>query len=83
MGGAWVGAWCWLGGRGRGLFTLACDVINGGLLHDIIPNEAFLISANYGNKRRNLMRNKILYHRSLPFVTCMLTLDSPRFPVLG
>ena len=26
-GGAWVGARCWLGGRGRVLFTLACDVI--------------------------------------------------------
>ena len=25
-------------------------------------NEVFLNSANYGNKRRNLMRNKILYY---------------------
>ena len=30
-----VSARCWLGGRGRGLFTWACDVINGGLLHRI------------------------------------------------
>ena len=30
-----------------------------------------LISANYGNKRRNLMRNKILYKRSLSSVTLM------------
>ena len=38
-GGAWVvhgiGAQCWLGVRGRGLFTLACDVIIGRLLHEI------------------------------------------------
>ena len=34
-GGAWVGARCWLGGRGRGLFILVCDVIIGGLLHEM------------------------------------------------
>ena len=22
LGGAWVAAWCWLGGRGRGLFVV-------------------------------------------------------------
>ena len=37
--GAWVvhgmGARCWLGGRGRGLFTWTCDVIIGGLLHEM------------------------------------------------
>ena len=31
-GGAWVGARCWLGGRGRGLFTWTCDVIYNGPL---------------------------------------------------
>ena len=30
-----IGARCGLGGRGRGLFTIACDVINGGLLHEM------------------------------------------------
>ena len=35
-GGAWVGARCWLGGMGRGLFPWTCDVINGGLLHEKI-----------------------------------------------
>ena len=33
------------------------------------PSHVFLISATNGNKRRNLMLKKILYHRSLPSVT--------------
>ena len=36
---AWVGARCWLGGRGRGLFALACDIIIGGLLHVIVKKK--------------------------------------------
>ena len=32
-------------------------------------NEVFLFSATYGNKRRNLMLNRILYYRSLPYIT--------------
>ena len=40
--GAWVGAWSWLGGRGRGLFFVglgyACDIIIGGLLHEYNHN---------------------------------------------
>ena len=38
-GGAWVGAQCWLGGRGRGRFGvglgLTCDVIMGWLLPEM------------------------------------------------
>ena len=34
-------------------------------------NEVFLNSVTNGNKRRNLMGNKILYYRSPPSVTCM------------
>ena len=34
------------------------------------PNQGYsIISTNNGNKRRNLMRYKILYQRSLPSVT--------------
>ena len=42
-------------------------------------NEVFLISATNGNKRHNLMRNKILYNRSLPSVTCMFEHQLPMF----
>ena len=38
----------WVGGGGGGVQPIYKS------------NEAFLNSANYGNKRRNLMRNKIL-----------------------
>ena len=37
--------------------------------HQQKSNEVFLIPATNGNKRRNLMQNKILYYRSLPSVT--------------
>ena len=30
-----IGARCWLCERGHGLFTLVCDVIIGGLLHEM------------------------------------------------
>ena len=39
------------------------------LLHQWKYNGVYFISATYGNKRRNLMGNKILYYRSLPSVT--------------
>ena len=34
----------------------------------------YIISATNGNKRRNLMLNKILYYQSLPSVTYILAL---------
>ena len=39
-------------------------------------NEVFLISANNGNKRRNLMRYKNLNQRSLPSVTLTWAMSS-------
>ena len=50
------------------IYTRSCKI-------DIaISYKVFLISATIGNKRRNLMLNKILYYRSLPSVTCILPL---------
>ena len=36
-----------------------------------IHRQKLLISATNGNKRCNLMQNKILYYRSLPSITCI------------
>ena len=39
--------------------------------HILLKPPFSLISATNGNKRRNLMLNRILYYRSLPSVTCI------------
>ena len=43
------------------------------LSEDIQVKDILVISATNGNKRRNLMQNKILYYRSLPSVTFITT----------
>ena len=45
------------------------DLVLRATIYHYKSNEVFLISANNGNKRRNLMQYKILFQRSLPSVT--------------